>query len=395
MTAHEGPPPRPSVEDGGRKLFSWLKTMRDDHPVWQDEHGVWHVFRYADVQRVITEYEEFSADQTRAVPDQSRVSRGDLTLMDPPDHRKMRMLVSSVFTRRAIDKLTPRITAICAELLKDVQDKDEFDLVRDFAYPLPVTVIAELLGVPAADQPLFREWSETIRFSDGADPNSPELIAAVEGAVTATTEYLAQHCRNRRAEPRDDLISKLVQAEVEGVRMDDEETGTFAGLLLMTGHVTTVVLLANALLCFNESPGVYQELREDRSLIPGAVEEVLRLRAPFMHTKRVAKRPTEVSGVTIPPDQMIEAWLLSANHDEREFAEAERFDHRRDPNPHIGLGRGVHFCLGAPLARLEGQIALNMLMDQFSGIDVLQRRFEPYGWGLSGAQRLLVRPHRA
>jgi cytochrome P450 len=383
------------MDDGGRKLFEWLRHMRDDNPVWQNEHGVWHVFRYADVQRVITDYEEFSADQTRAVAETERVARGDLTMMDPPEHRTLRKVVTSVFTRRAIEQLAPRITEICQDLLAAVGDADEFDLVRDFAYPLPVTVIAELLGVPHSDQPLFRKWAEMIRFADGTDPDSPELINAVEESVRSTTEYLAEHCRQRRANPRDDLISRLVAAEVDGDRLDEEEITTFAGLLLMTGHVTTVVLLANSFLCFNETPQAWPELRADRALIPGAVEEVLRLRAPFMHTKRVAKREVEIAGVRVPPDQMIEAWLLSANHDPRQFPHAERFDIRRDPNQHLALGHGIHFCLGAPLARLEGRLALNLLMDRFTEMEMIPTRLEPYGWGLSGAQSLPVRVRRA
>ncbi|ASO19680.1 cytochrome P450 [Actinoalloteichus hoggarensis] len=382
--------PVPGIEsDGGTELIDWLQEMREHSPVWQDGIGVWHVFRYEDVSRVITDYSIFSADYSKAYAENQQFRPGNITMVDPPYHRKLRGLVSQAFGARAINALEGRIHRICHDLLDAMDGAEEIDIVQDFSYPLPVIVIAELLGVPPADRVLFQQWADSILLADHSDMGDEAFITSFGDSVRNTGDYMLRHCESRRRDPQDDLMSRLVQAEVDGERLDDQEIATFAGLLLMTGHVTTTILLGNALLCLRDEPSAEAELRADRSLIPTAVEEVLRYRAPFMQTKRVAVEDTEIAGVRVPKNELIMPWLLSANLDERQFAEADRFDIRRDPNPHLGLGRGIHFCLGAPLARLEGRVAMNVLFDRLRGMRVTATPpFDPYGWGLYGVRNL-------
>jgi cytochrome P450 len=373
----------PGIEDGGATLLGWLTTMRDECPIWRDSSGAWHVFRHADVLRVVTDHAVFSSDQSRAQP--GAVSYGrNLTTMDPPEHRALRKLVSQAFSARTISRIAPRIRELSVELADGFAGHGEVDLVRDFAYPLPVIVIAELLGVPAADRELFRGWAHTL-MADVDDPTAPEVVATFQETVGQTTAYLLEHCRDRRRSPREDLLSMLVAAEVDGERLPDDDIVTFAGLLLMSGHVTTTVLLGNAFICLDEHPAALAEVRTDRGLIPAAVEEVLRHRSPFMYVKRVAVEPVELSGVTVPPNELVVPWLMSANRDERAFPDPDRFDIHRVMNAHIALGRGVHFCLGAQLARLEANIALDVLFDRFAGFNLsLRPPMRAYGMSLFG-----------
>jgi cytochrome P450 len=379
----------PGLDDGGATLLDWLARMRDEQPVWRDSSGSWHLFRHADVLRAITDHSVFSSDQSRAP---GGVSYGrNLTTMDPPEHRALRKLVSQAFSARTISRLAPRIRELSEELADGFAGRDTCDLVQDFAYPLPVIVIAELLGVPAADRELFRGWAHTL-MSDVDDPTDPEFLATFQETVGQTTGYLLEHCRDRRLHPRDDLLSMLVVAEVDGARLPDDDIVTFAGLLLMSGHVTTTVLLGNAFRCLDEHPAALAEVRADRALIPGAVEEVLRHRSPFQYVKRVAVEPVELSGVTVPPDELVIPWLMSANRDERAFPDPDRFDIHRVSNAHLALGRGVHFCLGAQLARLETDISLNVLFDRFAEFRLdLRPPMQAYGMSLFGLRNLPAR----
>jgi cytochrome P450 len=364
-------PAAPSfATDGGHALFRWLREMRDQHPVWLDQMGLWNVFGYADVQRVIADPAVFSSDTTPLIPGMSQLQRGTLTRMDPPEHHKLRRLISQSFTPRRVADLAPRIAEIAGNLLDEASGSDRFDLVSQFAYPLPVIVIAELLGVPITDREPFHGWADHLLSMPRSDFRSESFARTVEDALREMDAYLLRHCLARRRSPGDDLISDLVTAEVDGERLDDEEVVNFSRLLLLAGHITTTLLLGNTMLCLQENPGSAAELRTDRSRIPAALEEVLRVRSPFHQVARVTKQEVTVCGQVIPAHQLVLPWLLSANHDERQFAEPERFDIHRAPNEHVAFGHGVHFCLGAPLARLEGKVALGLLLDRLADIEI-------------------------
>ena len=366
MTATDLPP---TAEDEAA-LLAWLATMRAEHPVWRDRYGMWHVFRHDDVEAILRDPATFSSDTARLVPAAAPVRRGMLTQIDPPEHRALRRLVSATFTPRMVAGLEPRIRSLTGQLLDDAGER--FDLVDALAFPLPVIVIAELLGLPADDRPLFRTWADGLFNMQVGDPNDPELGPQVAAAMSEIIDYFLRACRARRAEPRDDLISALVTTEAEGRVLDDEEAANFSMLLLLAGHITTTVLLGNAVRTFDENPGVWDELRADPALIPGAIEEVLRLRSPFVQVGRATVRAVDVGGVEVPADALVLPWLLSANHDPAAHREPERFDLRRGlgGGAQLAFGHGVHFCLGAPLARLEGRVALEELTGRFHGVAV-------------------------
>lgn len=387
----------PTCEDEPA-LLQWLHTMREQHPVWADRYGIWHAFRHDDVEAITRDPATFSSDTSRLVPAGAQVRRGMLTQIDPPEHRALRHLVSAAFTPRTVAALEPRIRAVTGDLLDATGER--FDLVDALAFPLPVIVIAELLGLPTEDRELFRTWAEGLFSMQVDDPRDPELGAKIAAAMADITAYLTEHCRDRRAAPREDLISALVTAEVEGRRLDDEEAANFSMLLLLAGHITTTLLLGNAVRTVDEHPGVWAELRTDPSLIPGAVEEVLRYRSPFTQIARATLHPAELSGVTIPADVLITPWLLSANRDPQAHPEPDRFDIRRGHGggAQLAFGHGIHFCLGAPLARLEARVALEELTTRYRALpvdhDAITRTggLRPYQKGILGTRTLPVHP---
>jgi cytochrome P450 len=359
-------------------LFDQLKLMRATDPVYEDEQrGVWSLYRYADIRQVLSDPATFSSDLSSMRPpnpEMDRLLKGNFVGTDPPVHRRMRGLATKAFTPRFIAGLEPRIAEVTADLLDAVQGKDRVELVAALSYPLPVIVIAELLGVPAADLPMFRRWAEAIiiQLNQGEglptreqNENFTESMTSWAGEINA---YLLSHIRQRRSAPRDDLISRLVAAEEDGSRLDEEEIIGFVMLLLLAGHITTTGLLGNAVLCMLENPGTLAEVRKDRALVPGAIEEALRMRPTIMRIPRITTRAVEIGGKPAPPGKELNLWLTSANRDEAAFPEPDRFDVRRDPNRHTAFGHGIHFCLGAPLSRLEVRIALNMLMDRYADI---------------------------
>ena len=384
----------PSPADGEHVLLPWLRMMRDEHPVWRDDYNIWHVFRYDDVQRITADPATFSSDTSRVIPSTSEFSRGSLVRTDPPEHRSLRRLVSAVFTPRRVAGLEPRIAEITHALLDRADG--EFELVETLAYPLPVTVIAELLGVPTSDRELFRAWTERLFSLQVDDPTDPNLRPRAEAAMRDLFGYLGEHVRDRRAHPGTDLISALVTAEVDGEQLDDQSCVNFATVLLIAGHITTTVLLGNAVRCLDECPDAYAELRADPSLIPAAIEEVLRYRSSFTQIGRVTTREVEVAGQLLPADALVMPWLLSANRDERVFADPDRFDIHRTHNEQIAFGHGIHFCLGAPLARLEGKVALGIMIERFAELRVTPgTTLELYPRGILGAKRLPVTARRA
>lgn len=398
MTTTTGPADLAPTTEDEPALLDWLHTMREHQPVWLDRYGVWHVFRHADVEAITRDPATFSSDTTRLVPAAAPVQRGMLTRIDPPEHRALRKVVSAAFTPRTVAGLEPRIRAVTGELLDGVGER--FDLVDALAFPLPVIVIAELLGLPAEDRALFRTWADGLFSMQVEDPRDPELGPKIAAALAEITAYLTAHCRARRTDPREDLISALVTAEVDGRRLDDEESANFSMLLLLAGHITTTILLGNAVRTLDEHPGVWDELRADPSLIPGAVEEVLRFRSPFTQVARATMRPAAIGGVTIPADALVTPWLLSANRDSDAHIEPDRFDIRRGlgGGAQLAFGHGVHFCLGAPLARLEARVALEELTTRYPALpldhDTIARAggLRHYPRGILGTRNLPVRP---
>lgn len=384
----------PLLTDGGAAMLHWLADKRATEPLWIDGFGGHHVFRFDDVQRVLSDPAIFSSDFSRVLPSMAKRAKGMLTQIDPPMHRTLRRLVSTAFTPKMVAGLHSRIAQITEELLAAVPG-DDFDLVEHLAYPLPVTVIAEMLGIPAADRNLFRGWADKLLSLQVDDPTDPNLSAIIEDARKDMDVYLLEQCRHRRDHPTDDLISKLVMAEIDGERLGDEELVNFSSLLLLAGHITTTTLLGNAMLCLRDNPAAAGELRADRSLMPAAVEEVLRMRTPFTRTGRVTTTEVEVAGAVLPANTMLMPNLLSANHDERHFPNPDHFDLHRDPNPQIGFGHGIHFCLGAPLARLEGRIALNLLLDAFRDLTVIDDSVDFYPENIFGVRALRMTARRA
>jgi cytochrome P450 len=363
--AHTSPP---TIDDGGRTLLPWLRQMRDEHPVWRDEYGVWHVFRYADVARAISDSQVFSSDVGRVFPVGDKFTEGNLTRTDPPRHHTLRRLVGAAFSPKVVTGLAPRIAEVTRELLDATGDTAEFDLVSALAYPLPVTVIAELLGLPISDRELFRSWADKLFDQDTADPNDPELARKVDEGTADMVAYLGEHCADRRARPRKDLISRLAEVEADGERLSDVEVVNFSIVLLIAGHITTTALLGNTVLCIDEHPEVWAQLHADRTLMEAAIEEVLRYRSSFTQVGRVTTVETALAGEIIPADVIVTPWLVSANRDEREFADPGRFDIHRGDNHHVAFGHGSHFCIGQLLARVEAKVAVGVLLDQYAEI---------------------------
>ena len=229
----------PRSADGGQKLLAWLREMRDEQPVWRDPYGIWHVFRYADVARVISDPQVFSSDLGRVFAIGEKFSQGNLLRTDPPRHHTLRRLVGAAFSPKVVNGLAPRIAEVTNELLDATGGATEFDLVSALAYPLPVTVIAELLGLPISDRNLFRAWADRLFNRDVADPNDPELARKIDEATADMLAYLRAHCADRRAHPRQDLISRLATVQADGERLSDEEVVNFSMVLLLAGHITT------------------------------------------------------------------------------------------------------------------------------------------------------------
>ncbi|MET9443776.1 cytochrome P450 [Streptomyces sp. NPDC006610] len=355
------------------------RTLADADPVTHDAaQGLWRVVDHQGVSAVLADPATYSSDLTPITPAQEDFDafrKGNFVGMDPPEHRKLRTLVSQAFTPRVVHGLAPRIEAVCADLLDRVADQDVFDVVDALAYPLPIIVIAELLGVPAGDHKLFQEWAGTLFAGDqlGESLDMADLERALEAIAPTVREmngYVLDHIRHRRAHPGDDLTSKLLAAEVDGTRLADEEIVGFVALLLVAGHITTTALLGNAVVTLDRHPGTLAALREDPDRLPDTIEEVLRWLPPFPELGRRTTRPVVLGGHEIPADALLMVHLGAANRDPSRFTAPNVFDVTRSPNPHLTFGHGIHFCFGAPLARLEARIALRTLLERHSRIAV-------------------------
>jgi cytochrome P450 len=356
--------------------YPFYARLRADAPVWRtmlpDKRVAWLVTRYEDVARVLKD-DTLAKDRLNAmdpqqltktpwVPGFLKPLERNMLDLDDPDHARLRGLVSKAFTPRLIERLRGRIEMLCEDLLDVMERNGRAELVGDYALPIPATVIAELLGVPAEDRRRFHRWSSRlVSVASGRD-----MLRALPAAL-AFTRYLRKLISQRRGDPRDDLISALVRAEEEGDKLSEDELLAMAFLLLVAGHETTVNLIACGTLAVLEHPEQAEALRLDPSLTKTAVEELLRYTSPVeLATERYARKDVEIAGVTIPRGELVLAVLGSANRDERHFEDPDILNLARDPNRHLAFGRGgVHHCLGAPLAQMEGQIATGALLRRF------------------------------
>lgn len=339
-----------------QEKYDWYREMRKNNPVHYDEkHNTWQVFRYQDVQEVLQNYKIFSSQSTHG----GDIAGASLLELDPPRHQKLRALVSQAFTTRQITLLQSQITALVHKLLDSVIPTGEMDVIADLAYPLPTIVIAELLGVPSEDHAQFKQWSDT--FSEELPQLKPGDTSQAQQQLAG---YILQILEQRSKEPKDDLISSLLTAEIDGEHLSPYDILATSALLLVAGHETTTNLLGNTILCLSDHPDALAALRTDPTLIPGALEEVLRYQSPVISTPRRATENVQLGNVTIKAKDLVTVQIGSANRDETAFPDPDRFDIRRTPNRHLGFGHGIHFCLGAPLARLESKIALTILLER-------------------------------
>ncbi|WP_165986543.1 cytochrome P450 [Streptomyces sp. YIM 98790] len=353
----------------------WLRGRQPDQPVqYDDEVGMWHVYGHPEALEILGDPVTYSSEVASrfAPPEQAAVAfDGNLTQTDPPEHQKLRKIVSRTFTHKMVAGLEDRIRELTHELLDRVTG-DRFDLAEALAYPLPVIVICDMLGIPSSDRDLLKSWADqslaargqlTTRKGDKAQEQS--LDAQAEAAMEMGF-YFLERVAERRRRPCEDLLTRLVEAEVDGERLTDRQIVNFTNLLIFAGHITTTMLLGNTILCLDAFPDVDARVRKDRGLVPSAIEESLRFLSPLAAGYRLTNREVQLGGQRIPKDQVLEVWFSAANRDARVFADPDVFDPARDPNPHLGFGRGIHFCLGAPLARLEGRVALEILLDRFA-----------------------------
>ena len=352
-------------DDMRRNPYPVYDQVRNASPVFLAPFDLWMVFDFAGVQRVLADHSVFSSDLSH-VPGQGNPGEWFI-FFDPPRHTKLRALIAKAFTPRVAANLEPRIRELSCELLNEMIELGEVDLVEAFSGPLPMRVIAELLGIPASDWPRYKRWSDAIlkianTFAPGAETDRViQEFRAVTGEIRdSLPELIAQ----ARSVSRDALLVRLVAAEVDGERLTQEEILGFVQLLLVGGQETTVNLINNAVLSLLEHPDQLALLRATPELLPSAIEEVLRYRSPFQWMTRATTREVELHGQIIPAGKLVLPVMGAANRDPRQFPDANRLDIRRDPNPHIAFGHGIHACLGAPLARLEARIALGDFLER-------------------------------
>jgi cytochrome P450 len=306
---------------------------------------------------------------------------GTMLGLDPPDHTRLRGLVAKAFTPRRVEALRPRVRRIADELLDDIAGRNGTDLIDAFAFPLPIIVICELLGVPAADRAAFREWTAILTVPIA----SREMAARRRAAAIAFNDYLLGIFAERRQQPRDDLISALLAARDGAARLSERELLNTITLLLVAGHETTVNLIGNGVLALLSAPAQRKLLADDPELLPGAIEELLRFDGPVERaSQRIALEDMEIAGTKIPKGAWVHVSIGAADRDPAAFADPDALDLTRTEGRHMAFGHGPHYCLGAPLARLEGQVAIGTLLARFPGLALATAR-DQLAWKRTGS----------
>jgi len=361
------------------------RAMRVRGRVQQTAAGHWLVLGYDEVSHLLTDQRFGEAagrggrirlSRTQREGPHQLLGRVDTMLsQDPPEHTRLRRLVSKAFTPRSVQKMRPRIQEIVNELLDGLASRAEFDLVSELAWPLPVIVIAEMLGIPREDRERFKRWSDAMAATLGGDYSS---LDEARRSNEELVEYVGRVIADRRKQPRDDLISRLVAAEESRQRLtEDEMLGTVA-LLLVAGNETTTHLISSSMLALLRNPEQIARLRAEPSLLPSAIDEMLRYTGPVHTTRRTAREDVSLGDARISRGEVVVGILAAANRDPDKYADPDRLDVASNPTDHVAFGDGIHFCLGAALARLEGQIAIGTLLARFPDLRLLDDHPE---WG--------------
>jgi cytochrome P450 len=367
------------------------RELRATAPVcWNDVTNFWALLKYEDVRFVSSNPATFSSTQGITIPDPalpSPVQPGGLIFTDPPRHRQMRKLINSGFTRRRVAVLEPKIRELVRGILDGVQPGSVHEFAEEIAAPLPTRLIAELIGAPPDDWEQFRAWSDAATGNADPEIDLDPLVAAGQ-----LFEYFQKLIAARRIEPRDDLLSVLAGAEIDGVSLTDEDLLNFAFLLLVAGNETTRNLIALGTLALINHPDQSRLLVDDPSLIPGAVEEMLRFNSPVVHMARTANVDVEIRGQRIAEGDVVVMLYQAANRDEDVFgADAEEFQVTRHPNPHIAFGCGEHSCVGAQLARLEATVMFEELLRRFPRLELVGEVDRMRATMVPGVKRMPVR----
>ena len=394
----------PFTPEAQANPYPLYRQLREQDPVHRSElMDGWVLTRYDDVVAVLKDA-RFSADRRKArnrfaqqavaMQEQAGpLARANTMLSsDPPDHTRLRGLVSKAFTLRVVETMRPHIQEIVDELLDAVQESGRMDIIQDLAYPLPVIVIAEMLGIPPAQRDTFKRWSDDLVATFGGPMVSPETLERGRLSAEEMGEYFHGVIEERRREPKDDLLSGLIAAEERGEALSEEELIATCMLLLAAGNETTTNLIGNGMLALCRNPEQLEKLRADPSLTESAIEEFLRYDGPVQGTGRVATEEIEIGGQMMEEGQLAFCMLGAADRDPAQFADPEELDITRQDNRHIAFGFGIHFCLGAPLARMEAQIAFPTLLRRMPN---LRLDTEEPEWGgnfiLRGLKRLPVK----
>ena len=369
-------------------LYEGFKLLRDHAPVTQLEaDGPWQVARHADVHAILRDHETFSSEVSIRPPEE----RGAPSMLfsDPPMHNRLRKLVSVAFKPGQIQLQEQQIRSRCNALLDAMPTDTELDLVQALAAPLPVMVIAEMLGVEDGDMAAFKAWSDEI-FSNIGEILFGTPSAESEYAAQEMNAYFLQRINNIRRHPKEHLLGQLVATKTEDGKLDDEELLSFCRLLLIAGNETTTGLITASARIFHEEPDTLVQLKQNPQLAKNFVEEALRFYSPFSATVRRTTKDVEIAGQAIAAGELVIPLLASANRDERVFEAPDTFRLDRSPNPHLGLGFGIHVCLGAHLARLEGKIVVEQMAQRYRSIELVNAQASTVG-ELGGPKSLAVR----
>ncbi|HLF75880.1 MAG TPA: cytochrome P450 [Dehalococcoidia bacterium] len=373
--------------------YAVYKELRDEAPVhWSEVMQLWVLTRYDDVLAVLRDHGRFSSERTRATNrfvkalEEYRNASGPIgrtpTMLsiDPPAHTRMRNLVNQAFTPRVVERIRPHIGEIADELIDALPEPGRIDVVKDLAETLPVIVIAEVLGIPKEDRLRFKGWSNDIAGTLGGPFQPADVLERAQRSANELADYFREQIEMRRGAPRDDLLSAMIAAEEQGDLLSEDEMLATCILLLVAGNETTTNLIGNGMLALLEHPDQLRLLQEDPSLMPAAVDEMLRYDGPAQMTSRIVVEDMEFEGQKMAAGQVVLAILGAANHDPAQFENADSFDIKRFANRNLAFGYGIHYCLGAPLALAEAQVAIETLLRRFPEPHAA---FETPEWGAS------------